>query len=512
MYFHDNTGVSMFKPGLQIVSVICAAFFLLFSFVGSSQASGTDFDLVIVNGKVIDPASGLEAVRNIGIVGGRIAVVSGKKLKGAETINAKGLVVAPGFIDLHSHAQNIFGQTYHVMDGVTTALELEAGTQLAPFLDILAQRQGKSLINYGYSAGYRDIRFLVKVGTRFQTSIPGFRRANHEEATPEELDRMISMTETELNEGALGIGIPLDYMSRGMKSAEVESLFRLAAKHKVPLFIHQRMTDDATDPAGLVELIDMTRKTGASLHVVHIGSTGLGRVPLYLKMITEARAEGLDITTEVYPYTAASASINSGIFDHDWKRTWGISYEDVEWPPTGERFTGEQMWNDYRARYPDGIVIMHAMKEKWVEAALKYPGVIVASDAMRLKSLTHRQHPRGMGTFSRVLGYYARDKKILSLSDAIAKMSYLPAKRLEDFAPAFKHKGRLTPGADADITIFDADTVIDRATFEEPNQYARGIIHVIVGGEVVVRDAALQDHVFPGQPITTKTNNFKIPK
>jgi len=473
------------------------------------QVSAADFELVIENGRVVDPASGLEAIRNVGVNGGRIAVISKKSLIGDKTIDAKGLVVAPGFIDLHSHAQNIFGQTYQVMDGVTTALELEAGTQLAPFLEILAQRQGKSLINYGYSAGYRDIRFMVKVGTRFQTSIPGFRRANHETATPEELARMISMTETELNEGALGIGIPLDYMSRGMNGAEVESLFRLAAKRKVPLFIHMRMADDAMDPVGLVELIAMTRKTGASLHVVHIGSTGLGRVPLYLKMISEANAEGLDITTEVYPYTAASASINSGIFDHDWKRKWGISYEDVEWPPTGERFSGAQMWNDYRARYPDGIVILHAIKEEWVQAALKYPGVIVASDAMRLKSLKHRQHPRGMGTYSRVLGHYVRDKGVISLADAIAKISYLPAKRLEDFAPAFKRKGRLSPGADADITIFDPDTVIDRATFDQPNQYAKGIIHVIVGGEVVVRDSVLQNDIFPGQPITTKTGSLE---
>src|SRR5262249_8442096 len=159
------------------------------------------------------------------------------------------------------------------------------------------------------------------------------------------------------------------------------------------------------------------------------------RVPLFLKMIEEARAKGLDVTTEAYPYTAGSTGINSGIFDHDWQTKFGITYSDIEWPPTGERFTGKQMWDEYRAKYRDGIVILHAMKEEMVEYALKHPLVMIASDGMPIQSLEERAHPRGRGCFSRVLGVYCREKKLFSLPEAIHKMTLMPAQRLEAMSP-----------------------------------------------------------------------------
>lgn len=451
------------------------------------------YDLVLTGGRVIDPATGLDAVRNLAIRDGRIAAISRSALRGKETVDVTGLVVAPGFIDLHAHGQNIPSQTYQLRDGVTTALELEAGTYP---LDVIRAREGKSLINYGYSAGHGDARRLVKKGD--------MKKAQHEELNAAELEEAMGYLSKALDEGALGIGLPLDYISLGVKPPELEAVFRLAARRRVPVFIHIRMPEDRNDLTGLRELLDMAEKTRASFHMVHIVSTGLGRVPTFLKMIEAARKKGVDVTTEVYPYTAGSTGINSGIFDHDWQKKLGISYPEIEWPPTGERFKDRAMWDDYRAKYRNGIIIIHAMKEEWVEQAIAHPLVMIASDGMPINSLSERAHPRGMGTFSRVLGRYWREKKLITLPEAIRKMTLMPARRLEGFVPAMRKKGRLTVGADADITIFDPGTVSDRATFAEPNQYAKGILHVLVGGAFAVRNEAVVEGVFAGKPVLAK--------
>jgi dihydroorotase len=458
-----------------------------------SESETVTYDLVLTGGRVIDPATRLDGVRNIAISNGKVAAISTRPLQGKQTINVANLVVAPGFIDLHAHGQNTPSQTYQVRDGVTTALELEIG---AFPLNALSAREGRSLINYGYSAGHTAARVAVKRGDR--------QAANHEALTDDELKEMIGYLTMALDEGALGIGVGLDYMSRGVKPDELEALFRVAATRRVPIFIHIRMPDDRNDLTGLKELLDLTEKTGASFHMAHIVSTGLGRVPTFLKMIDQARAKGLDVTTEAYPYTAGSTGINSGIFDHDWQKKLGISYGEIEWPPTGQRFTGKEMWDEYRAKYRDGVIIIHAMREEWVEQALKHPVVMIASDGMPIASLGERAHPRGMGTFARVLGRYWRDKNVITLPEAVSKMTLMPAQRLERMSPAMKNKGRLSVGADADITVFDADQVIDRATFAESNQFSKGIVHVLVGGTLVVRDEKLVEGVFAGKPVRAK--------
>lgn len=482
--------ISKFTAGLALSAVLLAL-----SLITSPAGAQDDrvFDLVLAGGRVIDPESGTDGIRDLGVIGGKIAAISTSALKGKQLIDVSGLVVAPGFIDLHAHGQNVPSQIYQARDGVTTALELEAGTYP---LDALSRRQGKAVINYGYSAGHFDVRAALRDGD--------YQRASVEQISDDELASMIrDLGQAMESEGAIGIGIGLDYVSRGVDDRELEALFRLGAKHGMPLFIHIRMPETMDDLSGLQELLDMTGKTGASLHMVHIVSTGLKRVPVFLKMVEEARARGLDVTTEAYPYTAGSTSIAADIFNYDWDTKFGMTYGDIEWPPTGERFTGEEMWQEYREKYPEAPIIVHIMREEWVETALAHPLVMVASDGMPIESLDQRAHPRGMGTFARILGHYVRERGILSLGDAIRKMTLMPARRLEAFVPAMKRKGRLGVGADADITVFDADQVIDRATFAEPNQFSKGIIHVLLGGQFVVRDSELVPDTYLGQPITS---------
>jgi N-acyl-D-aspartate/D-glutamate deacylase len=476
------------KPHLRIAAALFGALF-------SNVALPADYDLVIENGRVIDPETRLDAVRYVGIRDGRIAAITAYALPAAKTLDAAGLVVAPGFIDLHAHGQNTVSQTYQVRDGVTTALELESGTyELAR---LLVERDGSSLINYGYSASHGEARMIAKQGD--------LKRAFHEPSSAAELDQILALVEESLDNGGLGIGVPLDYISRGVSEAELQALFLLSARRQVPLFVHIRMPNDMEDPSGYAELIDMARETGGIVHMVHLVSTGGKRVPVFLRMMADAQAEGLDVTTEAYPYTAGSTGINSGIFDHDWQRKFGVSYDAIEWPPTGVRFTGKEMWDEYRAKYPEGTIIIHAMTEEQVEQAYSHPGVIVASDGMPIESLDERAHPRGMGTYARILGRYVREREVMTLMDAISRMSLLPAKRLEEFAPVFERKGRVQVGADADLTIFNPDTVIDRATFAEPNQFSKGIVHVVVNGTVVVQDEKLVKKTFPGRPLNTHT-------
>jgi N-acyl-D-aspartate/D-glutamate deacylase len=243
------------------------------------------------------------------------------------------------------------------------------------------------------------------------------------------------------------------------------------------------------------EVIANAAATGVALHIVHVNSMSLGNLPLVLDLIDGARKRGVDVTTEAYPYTAASTFIESTIFDDGWQERLGMSYGDIQWVKTGERLTKET-YEKFRPQ--GGYVIMHMMKPEWIQRAMASPAVMVASDGMPYSPLAH---PRSAGTFTRVLGRYVREQKVLSLMDALGKMTIMPARRLEAIAPAMKNKGRLRVGADADITVFDADKVIDTATFEKGLSFSAGIDHVLVNGVPVVRDGQTVPNAFPGKAV-----------
>jgi N-acyl-D-aspartate/D-glutamate deacylase len=278
---------------------------------------------------------------------------------------------------------------------------------------------------------------------------------------------------------------------------EIVEMFRVAAKYGASVHVHLRyggLQEPNTGLAALEEVLAAAAATGAPLHVVHITSMGLKYTPQLIAMVKGAQEHGLDVTTECYPYTAGSTALQSAIFDPGWQENMGITYKDVQWANTGERLTAET-FEKYRKQ--GGIVVIHSIPEEAARAAVANPMVMIASDGMPITGA--KVHPRGQATFSRVLGHYVREEKALDLMTALRKMTLMPAQRLEKRAPAFKDKGRIRIGADADITIFDPAHVIDKATYDEPLQYSEGIPFVLVNGILVVKDGQLVEGVRPGR-------------
>jgi N-acyl-D-aspartate/D-glutamate deacylase len=458
---------------------------------GNQAAANPGYDLVIADGRVVDPETGLNAVRNVGITGGRIAAISATPLTGKTTIDAKGLVVAPGFIDMHEHGQEPRNYQFQAHDGVTTSLELEVGTD--DVAKWYAAREGKSLINFGVSIGHIPVRMNVMhdPGTFLPTG-DAARRA----ATPQELDQIRAEMENGFREGALAEGMGINYTAAASHQ-EIIEMFKIAAKYGASVHVHLRyagIKEPTTGLAALEEVLAAAAATGAPLHVVHITSMGLKDTPELIAMVEGAHRRGLDVTMECYPYTAASTELESTIFDPGWQQSMAITYKDLQWAATGERLTAET-FEKYRKQ--GGAVVIYSIPEDVAREAVANPNIMIASDGMQLTGA--KVHPRGQGTFSRVLGHYVREEKALDLMTALRKMTLMPAQRLEKRAPAFKNKGRIRVGADADITVFDPDRVIDKATFEEPLQYSEGIEFVLVNGVSVLKDGQLVDGVFPGR-------------
>lgn len=446
-----------------------------------ATAQTGSFDLVLANGRVIDPESGLDAVRHVGITGGTIREVSATALKGKSTIDAAGLVVSPGFIDLHQHGHTPDAYKSKAADGVTSALELEVG--VGDIDGWYGERAGKTLIHHGATIGHIPVRMAaLKDAGAFLPSGPAAQR----EATEAELEQIRGNIARGLSRGAVGVGFGIAYTPQASR-AEILDVFVEAGRANAPAYVHMRGGDAL---ASTQEVIALAAITGAPLHIVHVQSSGGRQTPAVLRMIDMARQRGLDVTTEMYPYTASQTRIESALYDN-WQTFSDERFQQLLWPATGERLTRESF---AKYRKIGGSVISFSNSEEVVSGAAAHPLTMIASDG----SLTH---PRGSGSFARVLGRYVRELKVLTLPDAIRKMTIMPAKRLEGRIASMQRKGRVKVGADADLTIFDPQTVIDQATYEAPTRPSAGIHHVLVSGTFVVRDGRLQDGAAPGQPL-----------
>jgi N-acyl-D-aspartate/D-glutamate deacylase len=478
-------------------------FSLFVPVLSTAIASGQQYDLVLEGGRVMDPETGVDAVRNVGIRGGKIGRISSEVLTGSRVIHASGLVVAPGFIDLHQHGQDLESQHVKAFDGVTTALELEIGVpDVAKFLK---SKEGHSLIHYGTAASHAAARAQVfgaplpteptKTHDGIPEILPKSGPATDQPTTPEQIDAIRERLRAELDAGGLAVGMGIQY-TPGASRLEVIDMFRLAAEHGVPVYTHARSSgrvEPGSSIEAISEVIGAAAITGASLHIVHINSTCLRDSLECLAMVAGARARGLDVTTEAYPYIAGMTAVNSAVFNPGWQEKLGISYGNLVLPDTGEHLTKERFDELHNSKATHSVLIFSNTQEI-VDKVIPHPLVMIASDGAQ-------GHPRNAGTYSRVLAQYVREKGTITLMDALRKMSLMPAQMLERSTPGARQKGRLQEGADADIVVFDPETIRDRSTFEKPMEPSIGVRYLVVAGTVVVDGGKIVPDVFPGRAL-----------
>ena len=490
--------------------------------VECTNAQQDDYDLVILGARVVDPETMLDQVRNIGITGTEIAVITADAITGREQIDASGLIAAPGFIDVHAHGQDPYSEKVSIFDGRATQMDLEGGALPVPeYYDAKAR---VSLSNYGVSVSHASARLLLMdgvdaLGSPMMTHALEKAAATGNKwsinlATDEELDKIDDLVRQGVDDGGIGIGVMVGYYPNA-RSEGVARMARVAAEKGSFLTTHPRFLSNLA-PSGLLgqeEFIAIALAYDVPLLLHHVPTNALSETQAALDMIDAANANGATILGEAFPYVKGSTFMGTEILSPGWQERTGMDYSDLIWVETGETLT-EETFNKYRAERPDGFFVMAHIKEKDMLAAVLHPDIIIASDGMPLvdadgKSLPFDApfgaglgHPRSAGTFGAYLRI-AIDDSSLTMSQIIAKTAYLQAKFLEPFVPSMAKRGRLQAGAFADITIFDPDSVKGVAGYDVgTNSLAsEGFVHVIVNGQPVIRDSVLVPDVHPGQEI-----------
>jgi dihydroorotase len=446
------------------------------------------FDLVLRGGRVMDPDSGFDAVADVGVDGGTVtSIETAGGLDGATVVDAKGLVVAPGFIDILSYDPNEYGIWFKVADGVTTNLALHGvRSRAADFFDIWSQDARRPPTHYGGAFSSPWARETLGLGI-------------DDTATNEQIDQMVAMCGEDLRAGFMAVDFEPEY-TPGVTYAEIKALTEVGIDRDVPATFHARYSDDVapgTNAEALEEVLRVARETGARVHVEHIISTG-GTYTMRqsLDTLERARKDGVKVTACMYPYDYWATYLASARFNDGWQERFHISYDDLAIVGTGERLTASS-FSKYQAE--NALCAAFAIPESDVHEALQADWVMLGSDAILEEG--DKNHPRSTGCFSRAIGRYTREKQVLGLMDALAKATILPARLTEVGAPAMRRKGRLQLGADADLTVFDPERLIDRSTIEAPGTESDGVEFVVVAGEVVRENGKNRKTSRPGEAI-----------
>ena len=490
-------------------------------------------DLAIRGGRVIDPETGLDAFRDVAVDRGRITAIADTVGRAREEIDAAGLIVAPGFIDLHAHGQSLPADRMQAFDGVTTALELEVGAlPVAGWNEAQAER--KRLLNYGAAAAWIFARKAEMIGIELDGREPALTtmgrgaddlRWSRDTASAAQVEGIVARLRQGIDEGGLGIGIPYAY-APGAGAKEMSLVCDLAAETGTPTYTHIAQMSNI-DPKSSVEayvmLIGLAGATGAHMHICHLNSTSLQDVERAAKLIARAQAQGLKVTTEAYPYGTGSTVVSAGFFrDPAFAERTGTDFGDIEMVASHRRLTGVADLSDEAARNPSAMVLWHFLDAEsnrnhrdLLDISVMFPGGAIASDAMPWSQqdgtlydgdewplgADKTSHPRSSGTFTRFLRQWVRERQAVPMLEAIAKCTLIPARIMEGCAPAFRRKGRIGQGMDADIVVFDPARVGERATFAEMNRPAEGMVHVLVNGVPVISGGTLCCDAAPGRPI-----------
>lgn len=497
---------------------------------GSNYTLAQDYDVLIRGGRIVNGSGNPWFEADVGIRGDRIAAIGDLSAAAAATvIDASGLVVAPGFIDPHTHAiRGIFDvptADSALLQGVTTLTEGNDGSSPWPIAEHYGEIEELGIsTNWAVFVGQGTIRSIV-IG------------AEDRDATAPELERMKEMVAQAMEEGALGISTGLFYVPGSFTSTEeVIELSRVAADYKGIYISHMR-----EEAAQLIDSVNETirigEEAGIPVQITHhkvIGAPNWGDAVESLRLVDEARARGVDVTIDQYPYTASQTGINALI--PQWAQEGGrdaliarlnsdetrqtIRNEVVErilfdrgGGDPANVFISRNSWDPSMAgknlaqltieagmdptpenaaevvfdilRNGGATAVYHAIGSDDVDRIMRHPATAIGSDGPIGIFGEGAPHPRQYGTFARVLGHYVRERGVITLEEAIRKMTSMTAQRL-----SIHDRGLLAEGFFGDVAVFDADEIIDRATFEDPHQYAVGMKFVLVNGEIVVEDGA----------------------
>lgn len=459
----------------------------------------TEYEIAINNGRVIDPETGLDAVRSLGILDGKIVTISTTELRGKRVVDARGLVVSPGFIDVHSHALTTPSAWIQAFDGVTTQLELENGAwPVAAAYDAFTQKGHP--INFGFAAGWYPAREAL-LGDRAE-----------ELASEKDVHHILAAIEKGLEEGGIGVGFTIGHHT-ATNRLEYYGAAKLAAKYNRPAFTHIRyknVHEPESSIEGAMELIGIAAATGAHMHLCHVNSSALRALPQVLDMIATAQRSGVRVTTEAYPWGAGSTTIRAPFLAPENLPLIEIQSSNITVLATGERPASDERLRELRESAPSSMVVIQYFDEQVPEelALLKqaqlFPGSLIVSDAVPYQvdgtyltdavwpiPANAQAHPRIAASFTKVIARDVRDDQDMTLLEAIGRATILPARMLEDGVPQMRNKGRIKIGADADIIVFDLDSLETRATFSEPTLPTVGMRFVIVNGAILIADGDL---------------------
>lgn len=493
----------------------------------SAYAQSEVYDVVFKQARVIDPESNLDAIRYVGITGSKIGVVSETPIKGKNEIDANGKILGPGFIDLHTHAINVPSFWMQAYDGVTSTLELEAGAY--PINKAYAYAATLNLpLNYGYSASWGGVRMVVADGSKdldgtFESAQKNFGKPNWSKLlSPDKSAQVIKLLEQEMLDGGLGIGVVAGYAPKTNRE-EYVAVANLAYKYDVPTYTHLR-AKNSSEPNGAIEgfleTIGVAAGTGARMHICHINSTSLSKINQIIPLVSTAQSKKARITTEAYPWGAGSTVIGAPFLRPDQLPQVGIKPSNIMYVKTGERPATNERLAEIQAKDPGGLAVIHYLDEKnpsdmkYIDSAITFNDTMIASDAVPylIDGREYKSekwpipkeayaHPRSAATYTTVLARYARDEKTLTLVDVFRRGSLLPANLIATASNDAKSKGRIQPGMDADIIVFDLNKIKPMASYKNPRLPSKGMEYVLVNGQFVIKEGQLIKDSRPGKPI-----------